>query len=328
MRVVFAFVALAIGSGCSIHPNTEDFSRESVPQIVRKVKCEARDAVIATVGTDTKNYLMETGVAFAFDFIMDETNEFGSEGTFGIPVPNGTVSIGFGVGEDKNRKTQQRVTISDTFGDLVKAPDCGEATHVVDYKYPITGEIGLSATFENYKTLMDEHKGNSLLGTFEDEIGFKTDLAASASARVKLVAVTGKSLDVSGSTSAARTDIHRVKLTFTPAINSYQLAERQKVKKQARLAELKRLSEEKSIPTVVQVVGPDNMPIDPKAHPQGPRILGLIPEARPSRIARPSPAASTRRPSSYEMKVEALRTLERSDARAFQDSFRREFEPR
>lgn len=318
MRVGTALIALISLSGCSIHPTTEDFSRELVPDIIRKVKCEARDAVLATVPNDPQFYLMDTGVAFAFDFIMSEANDAGSTGTFGIPVPNGSVAISFGLSDSKDRKTTQRVTIADTFGDLAKMTTCDGTVPNENFRYPITGTIGLLATFENYRSLMNDHVGNSLMGSFEDELSFTTDLGASLSSRVRLTAVSTKSLDVTGGAEVARSDLHRVKLTFTPVPNSYQRAEKAKLDKKKRMAELKKIAQEKAIPTVVRIEDGKSVVIPPKAE------NGRHPPSNPPTVS--SPAA--RRPSNYEIKEEALRALERSDSRAFQDSFRREFEER
>lgn len=318
MRVWASIILGVIGAGCSIHPQTQDFSRDYVPDIVKKIKCEARDAILQTVGPDEKNYLMETGVAFAFDFIMSEANSAGTAGTLGIPVPNGSVSVTLDLSEDKERQTKQRVVVSDTFGDLVKMTDCGEAQLAENFRYPVTGNIGLLATFENYYRLMKSHAGNSLVGTFEDEVEYKTDLTSSLSSKLKLVAVSTRAIEASGGFGADRSDLHRVKLTFTPVPNAAQSKAIAKAKKRARDKELALLRQERAIPLAVEL----------KKSGDGTTIQGFREGGGEQQVEIPPPPVKIRKPSNLEIKEEALRTLEKSDSRAFQDSFRREFESR
>src|SRR5262245_45651398 len=78
---IAAFAALA---GCSMHPLPEDFSRASTVDIVRSLRCEARDgmeSVLTSLRPDQRSnaeaIIRATKIGYDFSFKIDETNDAG-----------------------------------------------------------------------------------------------------------------------------------------------------------------------------------------------------------------------------------------------------------
>lgn len=72
-----------IASGCSIHPLQDDVTRLPLPEIIHKVRCEAKDAVEYY---DPHHRFDEVTVTYVFDFVITEGNEASADGKFTVPI--------------------------------------------------------------------------------------------------------------------------------------------------------------------------------------------------------------------------------------------------
>ncbi len=349
MRKYIVIALAACVSGCSIHPQTENFARDMVPEIVRKVKCEARAAILATV-RDPKSYLMNTGVGMLFTFDMQESGGIGSEGSFAVPLTNGAVSIGYKIGESKERQSIQKLKVIANYREIVASGDCGPEAQEADYVYPITGETGIGPVFRNYVSVMQATQSvRKKVEEFEDELIFTTAFDASVMPEISLKPLSKRDVTIKNQIGAGRSDVHSVKIVFTSVRSAYQDEVNDKLVKQALEEELKIVRTKNAVPLLVQVVDANKKIIEPVAgggfgvgeDSQGPDtgtgqiaplssdklILQQGTEFRARRPA-PSPAYSPRRQTVDDILDETRRALDRSETRAFQDSFRKEFENR
>ncbi|KQQ70584.1 hypothetical protein ASF70_16975 [Rhizobium sp. Leaf321] len=178
-------------AGCNIHPLPEDISKDDTTyQIVRKVRCEARDAIrniaisqlldgsdddkhLAKRLTDKKLTFLEAyrkdfsqetkqyfdryeNAAIAYDFQLNitETNNNELSVKFLKPFSNGSRSIGLGGGVELSRRNDRSFRIADKFADLAvsEATDryCSIQSAKVDIVYPLTGRIGLSEALDTF----------------------------------------------------------------------------------------------------------------------------------------------------------------------------------
>ncbi len=299
-----------------------------LPEIVQKVRCEARLALHATL-TDPKDYLWDLGLGLVFYFEMAEDNDASSKGSITIPITLGSYTVAYTAGGARERKTIQKIDTANTFQDIANLKICDDTLPRQNFKYPITGEIGLQATFENYAMLMRLHADESLVGGFEDEVQFTTLIGGSITPSIELKPKPGKLIKAEATLAAQRLDIHRVKLVFTPARNARQreMASLQKSKERAR--ELARMRDEKNIPTRVQIVDEDGKVINPiTGLPEAPKTPATKKGADRPDTKRLRTPAQPRRDSAEEIRRETLRNNERSESRAFQERFQREFERR
>ena len=250
---ILAIGAVACLSGCAIHPDTEDFSRDILPVIVHKVRCEAQDSILKVI-PGPGHPLMDTVIVYEFEFELTENNDASVGGAFVIPINWGALTIGYSAGGARERQTTQKVKFADEFNEIVKL-DCGPLPRR-NYKYPITGAIGLITTFENYVTMAHAKKGDDLQD-FTDEIKFTTTLSASLKPSVELAPRVGRKISVDAELSVQRKDQHKVVLGFDAPTTPAQAAAAQRRK-------LAALRWDRSVPLRVQLVGRDGQPIDPR----------------------------------------------------------------
>lgn len=151
-----AVISFALG-GCAIHPLPEDVTGASTNDIVRKIRCEARDAVRAklaawlvnapnderarTVGAALSsgamsldafttqgltpntakyiNYFAQSVIAYNFTFDMTELNNLDATVDLTNPLTRRTFTAALGAGIDRTRENTRTFTISDSFQRLV-----------------------------------------------------------------------------------------------------------------------------------------------------------------------------------------------------------------
>ena len=255
MKISIRGLAVGISlacSGCAIHPNTEDFSRNTIPEIIHKVRCEAQDS-IRTLKIDRSSRLIDTAVGFDFEFTLTETNVADVGGSFIVPISLGAFTMGYSAGATKDRQAVQKVKFSDSFGELLYNLHCDDPKPRPSIIYPITGQIGLLPTFHNFVEIERSQAGDDL-DTFTDEVKFTTTLSAGVSPRVDLAPSVGRAVAISGNYKVTRTDMHRVSIGFD-APSTPEQSEGSKNKK------LDALRFERSLPYKVQIVDEHGNPI-------------------------------------------------------------------
>lgn len=252
---------LALGllslSACAIHPQTEDFSRHMLPDIVHHIRCEAKRAILEIL-PDPKDYLRASAVTFDFLFVLTENNDATTDGVVGIPVPLGTIGIGWDARLQKGRETTQTLVVTDSF-DRLLGLRCGQDAELRNFKYPITGDVGLIKTFRNFALLVDQATG--LLTEVTDQVKFTTTIHKELIPTLKLTPAPDRSVLANVNLSAQRIDVHRVKLAFFPAKTAEAKLSEARAKAKTRREYLENLAAEKRLPTSVVLVDPDGKAI-------------------------------------------------------------------
>ena len=119
--VAGAMVCASLLSGCAIHPQTEDLTNDALPDIVMKIRCEAKTAILELF-PDEKDDLRWTSIGLKFDFTMRENNNLTSNGSVRMPISFGTFTMGWDAGLRKERRVQQTFGIGDNFNRLAGLP--------------------------------------------------------------------------------------------------------------------------------------------------------------------------------------------------------------
>lgn len=192
-------LGIAIG-GCSIHPLPEDTARDSTFDIVKKIRCEAREAIATAAGekiltlgelkqelqeissraknkekikADVETYaktllsegFKEAAIGYDFQFTINEGNSAEGSTTFAFPFSNGKALFTVGLGETKDRKSDRSFDLVEKFWELMVDPEAYCETGPA-WRYPITGSIGLDEVVRTYIKLQ---RLGSLEKTFKKE---------------------------------------------------------------------------------------------------------------------------------------------------------------
>lgn len=145
-------------ASCAAHPAVHDLTRYYAPEIVRKVRCEARQAIADKIAVwlidkkddsygveiskkilnrkiklstiewkklhpkdyDYIDYFFPAAIAYNFTLDMTEANDSSVDLNFLAAVTKGTVSIPVKTGLNRARNNVQTFTIADKFGFLLK----------------------------------------------------------------------------------------------------------------------------------------------------------------------------------------------------------------
>src|SRR5215467_831403 len=100
--VVIAIVAPILAS-CSTHPLVDDVTRSTTFDVVEKIRCEAKRAVIdygQRLGDDTT-------IAYEFTFDITETNDASGSATWFLPITGGNFSLAASAGSDLSREAKR-----------------------------------------------------------------------------------------------------------------------------------------------------------------------------------------------------------------------------
>ncbi len=325
-RVSGVCVAVALSSlfsGCAIHPQTEDFSGTFLPTIVSKIRCEAKRA-IEQVFPDKQDYLRRgTGMTFEFTFVLTENDNATSNGAVTFPIEFGFIKLGWDAGVKKQRETTQTVNVSDAFVRLLSL-DCSPEAGRANFAYPITGEIGLLRSFQNYERVANQNTG--LLSQFSDDVEFITEIYGSAKPSISLSPVGGRPLSAEGELKISRKDKHKLKVSFTAPKTAEALAKASAKEIQARKLELAKLKIEKSLPTSVLLVGPDGKPLPPSsfsAPGAGNVPWSFQPEGGPGE----TPAEKTARETYLKEQKKYQKQLKQQRDKVIEDEFRKAGKP-
>lgn len=162
-KAVLAVLLASLTASCAIRPDIEDTTGFRPADIVRKVRCEAREAIkdklavwLRTVTADgyaqqiyapllagtmsiravevTKfspgvaryvNYFMETGLAYDFTLNMTEKNDADATVDLLDTISGGTLTAGLASGVRRTRNNTQTFIITDTFRTLSQEVEDG-----------------------------------------------------------------------------------------------------------------------------------------------------------------------------------------------------------
>ena len=214
MRPIHGLVISALApilASCSAHPLIDDVTRSTTFDIVEKIRCEARRAVIAhgqRLGNDTT-------VAYEFTFDIKEENNASGNFTWFLPLTGGNFQLAASAGSDLTRRATRMFTIEDNFGDLRKA-NCSPEALERNWIYPIAGDIGI---YEVVTTFAKLHGIENPTGTekfsFHDNLTFVTFLGAGVQPTLTLLGNRSRVTDAGANLSAQRVDFHQVLISIT-----------------------------------------------------------------------------------------------------------------
>jgi hypothetical protein len=133
---------------CSIHPLVDDVTRETTADIVRHIRCEARQAVLdhditsanAPAGTNTT-----LAIAYEFTFSITENNNAKADINAEIPflTKGSSFTLLANADSEQQRFSNRNFRILDTFDELRNGDYCSPKTLENNLTYPIAGEIGI-----------------------------------------------------------------------------------------------------------------------------------------------------------------------------------------
>jgi hypothetical protein len=181
-----ALLALSFGLGaCSIHPLPENVTGNNTSAIVRKIRCEARDAVIQTAlryleregfeydesglralnlkklpfkkrVQDNLKLFAQTGIVYSFTLQGTESGGLSTTADIVKPLTHGTGTLTPTLSNTLSRDNIRAFTISDNFRSLVqdvKDSYCNFDPPGPNYEYPITGRIGIDEMIKTFISL-------------------------------------------------------------------------------------------------------------------------------------------------------------------------------
>ncbi|MEX6505097.1 hypothetical protein [Jiella sp. M17.18] len=229
IRLLPVVATLAVLGGCAIRPLPRDVTEYDTFDIVRKVRCDMRRAILlerrpAWYGSHGSNTLDRLFVGYEFTFDIREDNDLQAGLTVLQPFSRGPLKLGLSAQERLRRRNARNFRMIDSGITLARlSPDyCSLDSHSRKWMYPITGSIGLS---ESVRTYLELTAASRLLGsserpempTFADKIEFTTELKASANPSIELDTV-GSGTQIGSGTiglGGSRKDIHRLVLVLT-----------------------------------------------------------------------------------------------------------------
>lgn len=195
-KVIFAALFIAALGGCSIHPLPNDVTSFDTYEIVKKIRCEARYAILdeaiqllrsssatqalkeRTIASlrshpekwrdvDTRAFgeevhrlvekYDETAIVYDFTFTITEANNLSAELNLFRALSGGSDALGLKAGNNRMRQNLRNFRITDTFGGLLVAPlICPELAIDPNYIYPVIGNIGLSEVIHTFVRLNED----------------------------------------------------------------------------------------------------------------------------------------------------------------------------
>jgi hypothetical protein len=225
-----------LAQGCSIHPLPEDFSRSSTIDIVESIRCEAQAAIwshaqkasLKDGGANARDYrplpkFRKAVIGYEFQFTITEQNNKDSSASFALPFQEGRFSFGITANKDLKRESDRNFKFVETFEDVIAA-NCARGPREKNFKYPITGEIGLAEVVETFirleqlTSLSDGAvKFGTRVATFSDKLIFTTAFGGNVSANLDMNAGPLNSLRLakaSAGIAADRSDVHKVTIAL------------------------------------------------------------------------------------------------------------------
>lgn len=214
---LICFVALA---GCHIRPSVEDMTNYNSAQIVKQIRCEARDAIGQLAWEELEklrpdlaaqynhlpnkyDYLSEiywkltpkhrvnfdqydsTVIASTFEFDITESNVLTAGMNLQGGFRRGLLKDDFSANNDRVRRNNQTFKITDTAYGLYKVGStfCTNELKNENWVYPIAGNIGLLRVFRNFFDLNEAKDliNESQVDSYTETITFTTRLGGSAS---------------------------------------------------------------------------------------------------------------------------------------------------
>lgn len=246
-------------AGCTPHPLVDDVSPIPTEEIVRSARCEVKLGVLDEVQrrletqgvtVDVHTLLTRSGrqaaskkppqelepffeeyakVGVAYDFEFEITEHNHAEAGIGFKLPftsPASLDLGASAALNKIRTGKRTFSAQETFGAILDRDDWCK-----DFKarrkniiYPITGSIGLRKVVNTFIAISEQGGAKD---SFVDALSFTTTISGAINPTVKLNPVSNsfRLVSATGSVSADRTDLHKVKVSL-----AFPVAEKPKKK--------------------------------------------------------------------------------------------------
>jgi hypothetical protein len=245
-RSIWAIAAGAVAlAGCSLHPLPDDVSIYSTEEIVRNVRCEAKEAVRQRI----QEALFEAGItdinpeevlkdrniarirrknpvlaakffaygvstiAYRFDFHIVEYNHNDASVNFAAPFTTGEFTLALGGKLHKDRDGHRTFTTAERFEKLVNLRCEGWVQPGPNIVYPVTGSIGVGKMINAFIDVSELGGGHE---KFTDNITFTTVVRGKINPVLELVPVMNqfRVVKAEGIFESKRNDIHNVKVSL------------------------------------------------------------------------------------------------------------------
>jgi hypothetical protein len=183
---------------------------------------QGRIGVLKTVYRNRVKAFKATTIGYGFRFNITEQNLARSNLNFNLPWnPLSNFGLNASASLDKSRTNTRRFYKVESFEELLFSKDClAKELRGPDFVYPITGEIGLAKTVEDFIKLTT--RGARTDGdakdvkNFSEQLTFSTEISGTVAPRVRLSPVGDafRLADANGELTAKRRDVHELTVTF------------------------------------------------------------------------------------------------------------------
>lgn len=203
--------------GCGVHPLPDNVSRKTTYDIVDKIRCEARAAVM-DFGRDFK----EASLVYSFTFDIVEGNKASAGFTLLEPLAKaGPFNLTAGGSVTGTRGANRNFQVLDSFDDLRKM-NCSRDREK-NWIYPLTGDVGMYDTVATFIRLQQadnptgvDAAGKPRMFTFTDTLTYTTTVGGDVTATVALAPLTDqlRLTAANAMLTGSRTDIHTLVVTM------------------------------------------------------------------------------------------------------------------
>jgi hypothetical protein len=208
---------LPLLAGCAIHPIPENVSRKTTYDIVDKIRCEAKAAVME-FGRGFK----EASLVYNFTFDIVEVNNANAGFTLLEPLTKGgPFNLTASGSANRTRGAFRNFQVLDSFDDLRKM-NCSRDREK-NWIYPLAGDVGMYdsvATFIRLQQADDptglDATGKPRMFTFTDTLAYTTTLSGDVTATVALAPLTDqlRLTAANAMLTGSRTDVHTLVVTM------------------------------------------------------------------------------------------------------------------
>lgn len=211
MRLYF-FAALAgvsvFSVGCSTLPEQRDLTHVDTLEIIERVRCETREAVLKY---GKAHWINQVAIGYGYDFDATEDNALLASSTFVWPIHLGVVGLSGTAGAARQRDIDNKTNIAEVLGNLRKL-DCSNAKWDESFRYPIVGRIGTGEVIDRYVAI---HGMSGILpGSLVRTLKFTAKYTGGIHPSISLIPALKQAVNADVNLTADREDVHELILTL------------------------------------------------------------------------------------------------------------------
>ena len=213
MRLYFLAAIAAIDmflAGCSSIPDQFELTQVDTLDIIRRVRCETKEAVL---DYQSSHWINRVRIAYGFDFQSVENNNISAEATFLFPIHLGSFTLPLNAGSDRSRDIDNKIDLTENLGNLREIA-CSNAEWTQSFRYPIIGRLGTAEIIHRYAEL-STFSGVSP-DTLVRTLRFAVKINGGANPSISIVPALRHQIDAELNLTADRQDVHQLILTLTP----------------------------------------------------------------------------------------------------------------